>query len=132
MFPRTAAGGKVSSQKAAWPLHGEGRRGRGGTLPFGDLGQQGIEVRLEDRFVDLVEEGIDVALRISAAQDSSLIARKICDMQHSVVAAPVYLDAHGTPKAPEDLRNHAVIVDNNLQGQANWRFVDNGQTISVH
>src|SRR6201991_2594865 len=81
-----------------------------------------LDLRLEDRFVDLVDEGIDVALRISASQDSSLIARKICDMQHSVVAAPVYLDAHGTPKAPEDLRNHAAIIDTNLQGQANWRF----------
>ena len=91
-----------------------------------------LDLRLEDRFVDLVDEGIDVALRISAAQDSSLIARKICDMQHSAVAAPVYLDAHGTPKAPEDLRNHACIVDTNLQGQANWRFVDKGQTVSVH
>ena len=91
-----------------------------------------LDLRLEDRFVDLVEEGIDVALRISAAQDSSLIARKICDMQHSVVAAPVYLDAHGTPKVPEDLRHHACVVDTNLQGQANWRFVDNGQTVSVH
>jgi DNA-binding transcriptional LysR family regulator len=91
-----------------------------------------LDLRLEDRFVDLVEEGIDVALRISAAQDSSLIARKICDMQHSAVAAPVYLDAHGTPRAPEDLRNHACMVDTNLQGQANWRFVDKGQTLSVH
>src|SRR5690606_10404079 len=91
-----------------------------------------LDLRLEDRFVDLVDEGIDVALRISAAQDSSLIARKICDMRHAVVAAPIYLDAHGTPKVPEDLRNHAAIVDTNLQGQANWRFTDNGQTVSVH
>ncbi|MEO6014740.1 MAG: LysR family transcriptional regulator [Devosia sp.] len=91
-----------------------------------------LDLRLEDRFVDLVEEGIDVALRISAAQDSSLIARKIADMRHAVVASPIYLDAHGMPKAPEDLRNHAAIVDTNLQGQANWRFVENGQTLSVH
>ncbi len=91
-----------------------------------------LDLRLEDRFVDLVDEGIDVALRISAAQDSSLIARKICDMQHSAVAAPAYLDVRGVPKTPEDLRNHACIVDTNLQGQANWRFIDKGQTLSVH
>lgn len=91
-----------------------------------------LDLRLEDRFVDLVDEGIDVALRISAAQDSSLIARRICDMQHAVVASPIYLDAHGTPKTPEDLRNHNCIVDTNLQGQANWRFVANGQTLSIH
>src|SRR6185369_14917275 len=91
-----------------------------------------LDLRLEDRFVDLVEEGIDVALRISAAQDSSLIARKICDMQHSAVVSPAYLLAHSEPKTPEDLRHHACIVDTNLQGQANWRFVENGQTVSVH
>jgi len=91
-----------------------------------------LDLRLEDRFVDLVEEGIDVALRISAAQDSSLIARKICDMQHSAVASPEYLLAHSEPKTPEDLRHHACIVDTNFQGQANWRFVDKGQTLSVH
>jgi len=91
-----------------------------------------LDLRLEDRFVDLVEEGIDVALRISAAQDSSLIARRICGMQHAAVAAPVYLDAHGVPATPEALRHHACIVDTNLQGQANWRFTADGQTVSVH
>src|SRR4029078_819096 len=60
-----------------------------------------LDLRLEDRFVDLVEEGIDVALRISAAQDSSLIARKICDMQHSAVASPEYLVAASDAKPHE-------------------------------
>jgi DNA-binding transcriptional LysR family regulator len=91
-----------------------------------------LDLRLEDRFVDLVEEGIDVALRISAAQDSSLIARKICDMQHSAVASPNYLTSHPAPARPEDLRQHWCIVDTNLTGQANWRFVEDGETISVH
>lgn len=91
-----------------------------------------LDLRLEDRFVDLVDEGIDVALRISAAQDSSLIARKICDMQHAAVASPAYLKAHPAPQRPEDLRQHTSIIDTNLQGQANWRFVEAGQTISVH
>ncbi len=91
-----------------------------------------LDLRLEDRFVDLVDEGIDVALRISAAPDSSLIARRLADMHHSVVASPAYLDAHAEPRVPEDLRNHAVIVDTNLAGQANWRFTVEGQTVSVH
>jgi DNA-binding transcriptional LysR family regulator len=91
-----------------------------------------LDLRLEDRFVDLVDEGIDVALRISAAQDSSLIARRICEMQHGVVASPAYLNARGTPRVPEDLRQHACIIDTNLQGQANWRFIENGQTVSIH
>ncbi|MBI4923205.1 MAG: LysR family transcriptional regulator [Devosia nanyangense] len=91
-----------------------------------------LDLRLEDRFVDLVDEGIDVALRIGAAQDSSLIARKIADMQHSVVGSPAYLKARGTPRAPEDLRGHFCVVDTNFQGQANWRFIDKGATVSVH
>jgi DNA-binding transcriptional LysR family regulator len=91
-----------------------------------------LDLRLEDRFADLVEEGIDVALRISASPDSSLIARRICDMSHSVVASAPYLDAHGTPQRPEDLRQHACIIDTNLAGQANWRFVERGETIPVH
>ena len=91
-----------------------------------------LDLRLEDRFVDLVDEGIDVALRISAAQDSSLIARKIANMQHSVVASPAFIAGHGEPKSPESLRNLPCIIDTNLSGQANWRFVDKGQTVSVH
>ena len=91
-----------------------------------------LDLRLEDRFVDLVVDGIEVALRISAAQDSSLIARKIADMRHGVVGSPEYFLAHQPPKAPEDLRNHHCIVDTNLQGQAHWRYVENGQTVSVH
>jgi DNA-binding transcriptional LysR family regulator len=91
-----------------------------------------LDLRLEDRFVDLVDEGIDVALRISAAQDSSLIARKIIDMAHSAVASPAYLASHGMPKVPEDMRHHAAIIDTNLQGQANWRFVVDSATVSVH
>lgn len=91
-----------------------------------------LDLRLEDRFVDLVEEGIDVALRISAAQDSSLIARKICDMRHAVVVSPAFLLAHEAPKTPEDLRTLPCVIDTNLQGQANWRFIDKGETVSVH
>jgi DNA-binding transcriptional LysR family regulator len=48
------------------------------------------------------------------------------------VAAPEYLKAHPAPARPEDLRQHWCIVDTNLTGQANWRFVDGGDTISVH
>lgn len=91
-----------------------------------------LDLRLEDRFVDLVEEGIDVALRISALQDSSLIARKIAEMHHWVVASPAFLNKHGEPKTPDDLRSMPCIIDTNLQGQANWRFQENGATLSVH
>ena len=94
-----------------------------------------LDLRLEDRFVDLVEEGIDVALRISAAQDSSLIARKIADMHLRIVAAPALLARVGTPKTPEQLRGLPCVIDTNMQGQANWRFIeadDGGCTIDFY
>lgn len=91
-----------------------------------------IDLRLEDRYVDLVDEGIDVALRISTMTDSSLIARKISEIRHIICAAPELIKQHGMPKAPEDLRGVPCVIDTNMSGQANWRFVDNGRPVSVH
>jgi DNA-binding transcriptional LysR family regulator len=91
-----------------------------------------LDLRLEDRYVDLVEEGIDVALRISTMTDSSLIARKIADMRLQLVGSPELIKSRGMPKAPEDLRSLPCIVDINLQTQSNWRFIENGKTVSVH
>ncbi|NMA97932.1 MAG: LysR family transcriptional regulator [Phyllobacteriaceae bacterium] len=90
-----------------------------------------LDLRLEDRYVDLVDEGIDVALRISTMAHSSLIARKIADMHVIAGASPDLLKRVGTPKHPEDLRQLPCIVDVNLQGQSNWRFTEDGKTISV-
>jgi DNA-binding transcriptional LysR family regulator len=90
-----------------------------------------LDLRLEDRYVDLVDEGVDLALRISTMSDSSLIARKIADMHVVVGAAPALLERVGTPQHPEDLRHLPCIVDVNLQGQSNWRFIEDGKTISV-
>lgn len=91
-----------------------------------------LDLRLEDRYVDLVDEGIDVALRISTLQDSSLIARKIADMRLVIGASPDFLRRHGVPESAEALRTLPCVVDTNLQGQSNWRFVEAGRTVSVH
>jgi DNA-binding transcriptional LysR family regulator len=91
-----------------------------------------VDLRLEDRYVDLVDEGIDLALRISNLQDSSLIARKIADMSVVCVASPALIAEHGLPKAPDALRQMPCIVDTNFQGQANWRFLEDGKTVSIH
>jgi DNA-binding transcriptional LysR family regulator len=91
-----------------------------------------IDLRLEDRFVDLVEEGIDVALRITALGDSSLIARKIADLRLMICAAPELVARLGTPTRPDDVRTLPCIVDTNFQGQANWRFVEDGKVVSIH
>lgn len=93
--------------------------------------QVSVDLRLEDRFVDLVEEGIDVALRISTLSDSSLIARKIAEVTHSVYAAPVLLDIHGHPRTPEELHGRPCIIDTNMPHHASWRFALEGRPVSV-
>jgi DNA-binding transcriptional LysR family regulator len=90
-----------------------------------------IDLRLEDRFVDLVDEGIDVALRISLLSDSSLVARKISTIKHLVCAAPDLLRKHGAPEAPEALRNMPCVIDTNVPAHNSWRFLDHGRPVSV-
>ena len=65
-----------------------------------------IEMTLNDRFIDPLEEGVDVTVRIAALTDSSLIARKLAPARRVLVASPAYLAAHGTPAQPEDLAQH--------------------------
>lgn len=90
-----------------------------------------IDLRLEDRFVDLVDEGIDVALRISQMPDSALIARRIADVKFELCAAPSLIAKLGRPQHPSDLRNLPAVIDTNLANHANWRFVENGKMITV-
>lgn len=91
-----------------------------------------LDLKLEDRMVDLVEEGFDVALRISRMADSSLIARKIAETSLAVCAAPSVIKAYGVPPSPEALRGLPCVIDTNMTGQANWQFVEDGRTISIH
>ena len=90
-----------------------------------------LDILLADRMVDLVAEGFDVALRVTAISDSSLIARKLCDMQLVLCASPGYLKKHGQPKRPEDLTHHNCIVDTNIRWRENWRFQRDGRPLIV-
>lgn len=90
-----------------------------------------LDLRLEDRFVDLVDEGIDVALRIGSMPDSSLIVRKIAETRMVLCGSPALIKTLGVPKNVEALRNLPAIIDTNIQGQANWRFEVNGKKTSV-
>jgi len=65
-----------------------------------------IEASLNDRFIDPIEEGVDVTIRIAQLEDSSLIARKLAPARLVLVAAPNYLEKHGTPETPDDLKDH--------------------------
>jgi DNA-binding transcriptional LysR family regulator len=90
-----------------------------------------IDLRLEDRFVDLVDEGIDVALRVSLLTDSSLISRKIAEMRHAIYASPQFLAKHGTPESSDALKNLPCIVDTNMPNHTSWRFVQKGRPVTV-
>jgi len=69
-----------------------------------------IELVLDDRIVDLVNEGIDVALRIGAMPDSNMTARRIAEGRRIVVATPAYLQRHGTPTSPGELTSHQAVI----------------------
>jgi DNA-binding transcriptional LysR family regulator len=82
-----------------------------------------VELTMNDRFVDLVDEGFDVAVRIGKLDDSSLVARKVAPMRRTVCAAPAYLDKRGTPASPDDLKAHECLCYSNVGRSEEWRFV---------
>ena len=79
-------------------------------------------VVLADRIVNLVEEGIDVAVRIGHLPDSSLVAKRIGSVRRVLVASPGYLARRGTPALPADLKLHSVIAFTGLMPSREWRF----------
>ncbi len=90
-----------------------------------------LDLVLDDRFVDLVEAGIDVALRTGPMPDSALTARKLATTARRVVATPGYLDRCGTPATPAELPDHAAVVFGLGAGGAAWRFRRAGTELSV-
>lgn len=88
-----------------------------------------LDLHLDDRRVDIIRDGFDLAIRGSDnLEDSSLIARKLTVMPHVICAAPAYFAAHGTPQLPSDLRAHNCLRFS-LSGHADvWQFSKDGQT----
>ncbi len=84
------------------------------------------ELILADRIVDLVEEHVDVAVRIGALDDSSLRARALGSTRRVLVASPAYLADHKRPRSPDDLGRHALIQLTAVDRTAEWRFVHAG------
>jgi len=80
------------------------------------------ELFLADRSVDVVGEGFDVALRVTAMPDSALIVRKMCDVPIRICASPEYLAVNGTPASPSELVDHACIADSNMAAFDSWRM----------
>lgn len=81
-----------------------------------------IEMELNDRLVDLVEEGFDVSIRIMRLQDSSLIARRLAPNRSILCAAPAYIAARGTPLAVEDLKDHTCLLYSYQATGDTWRL----------
>ncbi|GGB32015.1 LysR family transcriptional regulator [Roseibium aquae] len=90
-----------------------------------------VDLRLEDRFVDLVEEGFDLAIRVTDLEDSSLIARRIAPFRTVVVASAQVIETHGLPQVPQDLASRPCIIDTNYRFKQNWGFEQNGQRLTV-
>jgi DNA-binding transcriptional LysR family regulator len=91
-----------------------------------------VDINLSDRFVDLVEEGFDVAVRIGSLSDSSLVARRLSHTHRVVVASPAYLNEHGTPSRPEELTRHNCLGYSLLASGVRWRFVDDGRVMDIN
>src|SRR6202043_2563624 len=89
-----------------------------------------IELVLDDRNVDLVNEGIDVALRMGTMPDSNMTTRRIAEGRRLVVATPAYLQRHGTPISPGDLINHEAVIYTRGGGES-WMFRKANAEVSV-
>ena len=91
-----------------------------------------ISLDLTDRLVDIVNEGIDVAIRIGVLDDSSLVGLKLADNRRVVVASPAYLEAHGEPASPAELARHVCLTFGTYGNQARgWQFTIDGRLVSM-
>ncbi len=89
-----------------------------------------IVLELNDRQIDLVEEGFDIAIRIADLQDSSLIARKLSEINMVICASPAYLRKRGEPLHPTELTEHEVLVYSNITPGRQWSFDYHGERFS--
>jgi DNA-binding transcriptional LysR family regulator len=91
-----------------------------------------IDLSLTNRFVDLVDEGIDLAIRIGSLTDSRLIARRLCNNKRILVATPGYLKQHGVPQSPADLNDHDCILFTAFAKPREWRLIGPEGPVSVN
>ncbi|MDB5580864.1 MAG: LysR family transcriptional regulator, partial [Bradyrhizobium sp.] len=89
------------------------------------------ELRLSDRMINLVEDGVDLAIRIGHLADSSLVARQVGEMRRIVVASGAYLKARGEPRTPAAIVSHTTIQFGATAALPDWRFVEAGRDVRV-
>ncbi|WP_170754295.1 LysR family transcriptional regulator [Ruegeria lacuscaerulensis] len=90
-----------------------------------------IDLNLSDRRVSIIDEGLDLAIRIGPMRDSSLKVRQLGQMPLIVCASPAYLDRAGTPTDPRALATHDCILDGNMSEPGLWRFDIKGEDVAV-
>ena len=90
-----------------------------------------LDVTVLESHVDLVETGLDVAVRIGGRQDSSLIRRRLAPNRRLLCASPAYLEAHGTPETPDDLTHHNCLTHSPEGPHGEWLFTDGGHEHAV-
>ena len=82
-----------------------------------------VKVLVTDRYVDLISEGVDVAIRVAGDRDSALIKRTILTYRHQLLASPAYLAKHGEPTCPDDLLQHRLIAFSYWSHERSWVFL---------
>jgi len=93
-----------------------------------------VDLRLNDGFIDLIEQGIDVSVRIGELPDSSLVSRRIATMRRGIYASRSYVERHGAPSEPADLAVHNCLIYSELQTRDTWtleREDGSGEPVSV-
>lgn len=89
------------------------------------------ELRLSDRMINLVEDGVDLAIRIGHLADSTLVGRHVGKMRRIVVASSGYLKQHGEPRTPQAIASHETIQFGATAVQPDWHFVEGGKEVRV-
>jgi len=90
-----------------------------------------LTLNLNDRVVDLIGEGIDIAIRIASLSDSSLIGVKLADNKRVIVASPAYLKRHGVPRSLDELAKHNCLAISSDGSQRGWTFRQNGKNVTL-
>ena len=89
------------------------------------------DLRLSDRMINLVEDGVDLAVRIGHLPDSTLVARHVGEMRRIVVASKAYLKRRGEPKTPQEIASHDTVQFGAMTAAPEWRFFEEGREIRV-
>ncbi|HEY3986070.1 LysR family transcriptional regulator [Cedecea sp.] len=90
-----------------------------------------VSLRLEDRYMDLIDDGVDLALRITDSPSPGLYGKPLMPIAHIICATPEYLHLHGTPQQPGDLRQHSCISLGETPADSRWKFRRPGKTETV-